>query len=102
MSKIRVGDRIRIYANKDIWTGVVEKIYPNGRLDYISVPAHLRFGAHIKQCRKLVKKAPIEWWISTEYYEFNSMFGPERGVMCRTAKPENTDGWIRVREVKKK
>ncbi len=102
MSKIKVGDKIRIYSNADVWTGVVEKIYPNDHLDYISDDDGLLYGSHIKQCRKLVKKTPREWWINTKDYEFDSMFGTETGVMCRSTEPENTDDWIRVREVKKK
>ncbi len=102
MSKIKEGDRIRVYSNADIWTGVVEEIYIDGRLDYITSDTSLRFGAHIKQCRKLVKNAPREWWVNTKEYGFDSMFGAETGVMCRTTKPDNTEGWICLREVKKK
>lgn len=102
MSKIKVGDRIRIYSNADIWTGLVEKIYPNGRLDYISSDTSLRFGAHIKQCRKLVKKAPREWWVNTNECQYPLLFEVSDAPFIRTTKPDNTDGWIRLREVKKK
>ncbi len=102
MSKIKVGDRIRIYSNADIWTGLVEKIYPNGRLDYICISRGLSMGAHIKQCRKLVKKAPREWWVNTKYYQYEVLFGERTGMLCRTTKPYNTDGWICLREVRKK
>jgi len=102
MSKIKEGDKIRVYSNAHIWTGVVEEIYSDGRLDYITSDTSLRFGAHIKQCRKLVKKEPEEWWVNTKDYEYELLFCAPTGILCRTTKPDNTDGWICLREVKRK
>lgn len=100
MSKIKVGDRIRIYSNADIWTGVVKEMYPNGRLAYISSSSGLRLGAHIKQCRKLVKKRAREWWVYPNNSYYKDWFENETGAVVRTTPPKDLEGWVYIRECK--
>lgn len=56
MSKIKVGDRIRVYEQDLIDTGVVTKIDEQNIVYYISDQGKIDDTAHIKQCRKLLKK----------------------------------------------
>lgn len=96
MSKIKVGDRIRIFHDHIITTGEILHIdgcFISYKCDKNNGP----FKAHIKQCRKLVKKQPREWWVCN----LVSSIG-EQTCVISPHKPENTDGWICLREVKKK
>ena len=114
MAKLKIGDRVSVYDKWKI-TGTVHDICGND----ITVKSDETFCLetyHIKQCRKLVKSKHREWWINESglrkgKIDYSSIveafpswyyfFGNQNGKWISTTKPENTDGWICVREVKK-
>ncbi len=102
MSKFKVGDRVAFYSGSVRRTGTINKIV---RDDYIEVLTgeigdDRLFGhlVHPKQCRKLVKKARREFWVSLK----DPGVSIERGsnVFWAEDKAVNEDGWIKVRECK--
>lgn len=86
-------------------------IYRNGVLQIAGKGCELWVRA--SECKRIVKKQQrLEWWIyerlmrAVEYspvaMKWDGWFDNPHGAYIRTTRPENTDGWICVKEVRKK
>lgn len=96
MKNAKVGDRVLYYNYDKSWKGVViENIY---QLPARVVPVQWTDGSlgfmHETHLTRLVKKSLRELWI------YGDMINTGHGVTDE--RPENTEGWILVREVRGK
>lgn len=66
-----VGDRIAVYYSHGRTTGKVTSVSKN-QLTLLPDKSYYAILAHPKQCRRLVKKLPREFWVN----QYPSEFGP--------------------------
>ncbi len=67
MSKLKVGDRVRVYSVHTVtFTGRVDSITNGILVGVIEDGFYSQHGDgpfHVKQCRKLMRKKRREWWV---------------------------------------
>lgn len=118
MNKFKAGDRVRIYGfstagflvNELIGTIRGTQSYDDDPWVSIETEEGKYVVVHEKQCSKLKPKSQRrEWWINERSIKkcptqikvdgWSDSFENNDGHFINPTKPENTDGWICVREV---
>lgn len=114
--KLKSGDLVLVngYDDKGLaWSCAKGKVdhMPGPMSDYwVCVNIYASHGGtkkihvHRNQCTpiRIVKKQVREWWVNTRSCEYSTYFDDGYGILCRSTKPDDTDGWICLREVRKK
>ena len=102
MAKFKVGDKVKAYDRQGEFVGIVSKVLDG--FVYLSVEDEHLVGHqtmkyfYTQQCRKLVKKKRLEFWL-----EFGSITGLHTNMSTRGNIPISSvpvGGWTKVRECK--
>lgn len=108
--KFKVGSRVKAYDCLFHKIGTVIRLTENGLLEVEVTDTKNTYCFHPKQCRRLKpKQKRLECWVSKSLMNpspginlvsFRS-FDQSEGFIITTRLPENPDGWIHFREVRK-
>lgn len=105
--KLKPGDRFYYYTANGY---KVNRIFEKYCGDFLCSKGEVKW--HYKAVQGVIRKRKLRgWWINEKLIRkrtpnvnlgWEKFFEMEEGVYISTTKPKNTDGWIFVREVKKK
>jgi len=112
MSKFQVGDRVKVYgrqfgAPESLLASreTIKRIYEGGP-GAVMVETEDGYHAHVKQCRKLVKKKRMEFWLCFQNAnDYPGIFSEEDNAkycLEECLKRDPSAHLIHVREVVKK
>ena len=122
---LEVGDKVRVYGNSQTGYGThgeLVKIVDHVSEGWVAVRVENRsstmfnqlFTVHVNQCRRIKPARKMrEWWVNEakilvdQTWSLSLMVSTisldNVGTDCiRTTKPQDTTGWIRIREMREK